>query len=46
MSIEEESAHLVQIEVAKPPQMAPKRAVGIERPKAATPWTGSMPGPG
>jgi hypothetical protein len=44
--IEEESAHLVQIEVAKPPQMAPKRAAGHERPQAATPWTGSMPGPG
>ena len=44
--IEEESAHLVQIEVAKPPQMAPKRAVGIERPKAATTWTGDTPGLG
>ena len=44
--IEEESAHLVQIEVAKPPQMAPKRAAGHERPTAATTWTGDTPGLG
>nr|CRY95504.1 hypothetical protein [uncultured prokaryote] len=44
--IEEASGHLVQIEVAKPPQMAPKRAVGIERPTAATTWTGDTPGLG
>ena len=44
--IEEASGHLVQIEVPKAPQMAPKRAVGIERPKAATTWTGEAPGLG
>jgi hypothetical protein len=44
--IEEGSAHLVQIEVPKAPQIAPKRAVGIERPEAATTWTGEAPGLG
>lgn len=45
--IEEGSAYLVQIEVpSAPPPLQPGRAVGHERPQAATPWTGSMPGPG
>ena len=44
--IAEGSAHLVQIEVPKAPQLTPVRAVGHERPKAATTWTGEAPGPG
>lgn len=44
--IAEGSAHIVQIEVAKAPQIASKRAVGHERPKAATTWTGEAPGLG
>lgn len=45
--IEEGSAYLVQIEVpSAPPPLQPGRAVGHERPQAANPWTGSMPGPG
>ena len=44
--IEQSSAYLVQIEVPKAPQMPPKRAVGIERPTAATTWTGDTPGLG
>lgn len=44
--IEEGSAHLVQIELPKAPQKLPARAVGHERPKAATTWTGDTPGLG
>ena len=44
--IEQGSAHLVQIEVPKAPQITPVMAVGHERPKAATTWTGEAPGPG
>ena len=44
--IEESSAYLVQIEVPKALKITPARAVGHERPQAATTWTGDAPGPG
>ena len=43
--IEESSAYLVQIEVPKALKITPARAVGHERPQAATTWTGDAPGP-
>ena len=42
------TAHMVEIVVPKEPQAkpAPVAPQAHERPRAATPWTGSMPGPG
>ena len=42
--IEEGSAYLVQITVPEALKITPARAVGHERPQAATTWTGDAPG--
>ena len=44
--IEEASAHVLQIELPKAPKKRAVRAVGHERPEAATTWTGDTPGLG